>query len=97
MSAPLLTNVFTTEGATLTTAVASAPGNFKSTQVIVINDTSGVNMGVRLMGNSAAVTGRELTLAGNETLALYFKTNRVELSCNASVAGGIGYRVWMFG
>lgn len=97
MSYPLMTNIVTFEGNTSGLTVLSAPGRFRCSQLILTNDTSGLNMGVRLMGNSAGATGRELTLGGNETLSLYFKTNTVELSCNSSVGGGNNYRVWMLG
>lgn len=97
MSMPVFTNVFAVEGVTSAMARASAPGNYRSSMVVVTNDTSGLNMGVRLMGNSAGATGREITLAGGETFSQYFKTNAVEVSCNSSVGGGSSYRVWFFG
>lgn len=97
MSMPVFTNVFAVEGVTSAMARASAPGSYRSSMVVVTNDTSGLNMGVRLMGNSAGATGREITLAGGETFSQYFKTNAVEVSCNTTVGGGSSYRVWFFG
>ncbi len=99
MSTPIFTNVFAVEGATSAMVRASAPGNYRSSMVVVTNDGSGINMGVRLMGTSAGATGREITLAGGETFSQYFKTNAVEVSCNSvtGVGAGLGYRVWFLG
>lgn len=84
---PVLANTYTSEGSVGTSgSTLTLPWN--SRQVVVINDSSSINLSVTLG------SGDTMTLHPTETLSINIIVGRVTLAAASST---VAYRLWVYG
>lgn len=92
-----IANVFTSEAsASAGTGRVTVSAPFRTSQIIISNDTSGVNLELFPTG-SAASSNQIMTIGGGESLSMYWRANTIKVSAGTGTNNGVGYRIWMLG
>ena len=82
----VLANTYTSEGTISGVTTLSLP--WKSRQVVIINDSSSINLTVQLGGGST------MTLKPTETVSINIIINSATLT---PASGSVAYRFWAYG